>query len=219
LEQTQQKLAEREQNALKVKQEAAEAEKKAEAAKLAEQKAAEQAKLLQAKADEAKKAEQLKKAQQAKKDKEKDKNKEDDIKKLLAAKQATSKAKTDADATASKQQAAQNLAQSQARSSWVDREFAKFVAQIRADVLSNRTLIGSNFDEDLVCEIRIKLQQDGSILAANIVKSSGNEAYDSNSRMAIFKAAPFDMPEDGELNKKLLDIVLVFKQSDSNGEI
>ena len=62
--------------------------------------------------------------------------------------------------------------------------------------------------------MRIQLLPDGSILSVNIAEPSGNPAYDELQISAVYKAAPFPMPEDHELYNQLRDIVLSFR----NGE-
>lgn len=101
-----------------------------------------------------------------------------------------------------------------ARRNWLDSEFSRFVGQVKYNVLSNRSLTFA-FDKDLVCEIEIKLTSNGDLISAQVVKSSGNPAYDNNSKTAVLKSAPFDMPSDPELNQRVRSIKLKFKQEEA----
>lgn len=96
------------------------------------------------------------------------------------------------------------------RGRWLDNEFTHYVGEIERKIEENRT-ISTAFTADLSCDIQIKLLPDGSVHNVKLIRSSGNVAYDSMSEAAVYKAAPFAMPEDTELIAKLRDIVLVFK--------
>jgi colicin import membrane protein len=105
------------------------------------------------------------------------------------------------------------------RNNWLDSEFIRYVGEIKHRIIENRT-ISAAFPPDLICEIQIKLLPDGSVYDVRIIKSSGNVAYDSISEAAVYKAAPFNMPEDKELVSRLRDsnIVWIFVAGE-NGNV
>lgn len=99
------------------------------------------------------------------------------------------------------------------RDTFIRNEVQRFTAEFAQSIEDNR-ILSSIFEGDICCKIRIQLLPDGAILSASIVESSGNPAYDEMSQAAVFKTAPFSMPEDKEVYEKLRDIVLSFR----NGE-
>lgn len=203
----------------KLKKEIAAAQKKAEQTKklaLAERESAEKAKLQAAKEKEqaAQKLEKIKQAKLQQEAKEKAAAKQAQEKATLARKKALEEqAKQKAAQAAAARQAHELALQQQAaaaaaeRASWLDNEFSRYVAEIERRIRENRT-ISSAFPPDLKCDIQIKLLPDGSIHEVRIIKSSGNVAYDSMSEAAVYKAAPFEMPEDNELMSRLRDIIV-----------
>lgn len=97
--------------------------------------------------------------------------------------------------------------------SFIQDEVQRYVAEFAQAIEDNR-ILSSIFAGDISCRIRIQLLPDGTILSAGVVESSGNPAYDEMSKAAVFKTAPFPMPEDKELYAQLRDIILTFR----NGE-
>ncbi|MBT6207605.1 MAG: TonB C-terminal domain-containing protein, partial [Francisellaceae bacterium] len=98
---------------------------------------------------------------------------------------------------------------------WLDAEYTKVVAQIQTSVIEKRNLI-SAFSDELICEVQFRLLTDGNVASVKIVKSSGNDAYDESAKIAVYKAAPFDIPKDQELLSRLKDIILVFTKDTLN---
>lgn len=201
---------------------------KAQAAKAAEQSAK---KLAQIAKDNLEKAKFQEQASKEKAKKELQAAKQMAEKELLVAKQQakkeleSAKAKAQAELTKAKELADAEFKKAKALSEklekekiaakqlWIEKEFSRFVAQIKEDILANRTLSAA-FSQDLICKIEITLQPSGSISNVKILKSSGNQAYDYSSKAAVYKAAPFEMPENPDLNKRLRNIVLIFKCDD-----
>lgn len=95
----------------------------------------------------------------------------------------------------------------------VESEVEKYRAEFAAAIEENRILSGV-FAPNLQCKLRIMLLPDGSIMSVKVLESSGNPAFDDLSASAVYKSAPFEMPQDQELFAQLRDIVLAFK----NGE-
>lgn len=209
--------------AQKLKQEVAAEQKKAEQSKqlaLIAKEAAEKAKLQAAKEKEQAKlakeqvAQKLETIKQAKLQAEKAKElaKQAQEKAALERKHALEEASRNKAAQA--QAAARELAMRQAaaaeRGRWIDSEFTKYLDEIVRKIEDNR-IISSAFSPGLKSDIQIKLLPDGSVHEVRLIKSSGNAAYDAMNEAAIYKAAPFDMPEDHELLSKLRDIIWGFK--------
>lgn len=97
-------------------------------------------------------------------------------------------------------------------------EVEKYRAAFQAAVEDNR-ILSSVFAGNISCKIRITLLPDGSILSVNIVEPSGNPAYDEMSAAAVYKSAPFPMPQDHELYSQLRDIVLSFKNGEQASDV
>lgn len=76
-------------------------------------------------------------------------------------------------------------------------------------IINNRK-VTSLFPDHLECSVRVKLLSNGQLNLVKLDKSSGNQAYDAFSEQAIYKSAPFEMPEDPKLNKELVEIEHVF---------
>lgn len=123
--------------------------------------------------------------------------------KQLAAKQAAKQA-------ALKSQYDRMLSDQQAL---LESEVERYRAEFAAAIEENR-ILSSIFAGDMSCKLRIMLLPDGSILSIKVLESSGNSAYDELSASAVYKSAPFPMPEDQDLYAQLREIVLSFK----NGE-
>ena len=92
---------------------------------------------------------------------------------------------------------------------WVDGEINKFATLLESKVVQNRSNLFA-FSSDLNCDINIKLTEQGDLLSAQIVRSSGNHEYDDFQLKAIAKSAPFNMPEDNAILAKFQDIILNF---------
>jgi colicin import membrane protein len=201
----QQEVAVAKKKAEQEKQQAMVAKAAAEKAKL--QAAKEQAKVKLAKEQVAKK---LEKAKQEKLQAVKEREAAKKVQEQAAAEQARQAADR-ARQAAEQARAAQQLAE---RTRWIDSELSRYAGAIKQSIYNHRTL-SSAFGPELVCKIQIKLLPEGSVHEVKIIQSSGNAAYDAMSEEAVYKAAPFDMAEDQELNARLRDIILEFTNSDN----
>lgn len=114
-----------------------------------------------------------------------------------------------------KERALELAKKNKARQDWLHTEYSRVVSEIQTSVIEKRNLI-SAFSDDLVCEVQFRLLSDGNVTGVQIIKSSGNQAYDDSAKMAVYKAAPFDIPNDQELLSKLRDIILVFTKDIDN---
>ncbi len=155
-------------------------------------------------------AEAQKKAKQAKLDTDKAKQE------LNKEKQKLAEQKRKVAAEKKQREEQEQKEQLVAHKRWIDQEFSRIAADIQQAIYEQRTVMAS-FSDDLVCEVQVKLLSDGSVKAAKVIKSSGNNAYDTHSKLAVNKAAPFNMPTDPELLRRLADIVLVFRKDQEYG--
>jgi membrane protein involved in colicin uptake len=88
-------------------------------------------------------------------------------------------------------------------------EIQSYHNKMYTKIINNRK-VTSLFPEHLECSVRVKLLPNGQLNLVKLDKSSGNQAYDAFSEQAIYKSAPFEMPEDPKLNKELVEIEHVF---------
>ena len=68
-----------------------------------------------------------------------------------------------------------------------------YVAKIRTKIESNTNIL-DDWIGPLHAEFTIVLLPTGELLSANLIKSSGNEAYDAAMERAIAKSAPLPLP-------------------------
>lgn len=86
-------------------------------------------------------------------------------------------------------------------------------------LIEDNRILATTFSADMVCKIRIKLLPDGSIANVEFIERSGNPAYDDMSATAVYKSAPFPMPQDQELYGQLRDIILSFKNGEQASDV
>lgn len=155
------------------------------------------------------------KLDQAKLEKAKlEKTKADDLKKQNAIVEMDKKLTADKKAAALKSQLDRQVTEHNAL---LQNEVDKHKAEFQAVVESNR-ILSAAFSGDIVCKIRVRLLPDGSIISVNIVQSSGNPSYDDLSKSAIYKSAPFPMPNNQELINQLRDVILSFRNGDQSSD-
>jgi len=65
----------------------------------------------------------------------------------------------------------------------------------------------------LRCTVRVRLGSSGSVLLVNVVKSSGNSAFDRSVEAAVRKADPLPMPQSKRLLAQFREIEFVFDPS------
>jgi myosin heavy subunit len=92
-----------------------------------------------------------------------------------------------------------------ASSSTIQTELSKYHVKWTTEIVNNRksTMF---FPDNLMCSVKMKVLSSGHLASVKIERSSGNQAYDSFSEQAIYKSAPFEMPQDPLLNKELVDV-------------
>lgn len=84
----------------------------------------------------------------------------------------------------------------------IQSEINSYNAMWKDEIINNRKKI-MFLPNGMTCAIRIKLLPNGHLALVKIEQSSGNVAYDKFSEQAIYKSAPFEMPQDPVLNKEL----------------
>ena len=62
----------------------------------------------------------------------------------------------------------------------------------------------------LTCVVRVRLAPGGEVLSANVVRSSGNPAFDRSVESAVFKANPLPAPKDPYVFEYFRDLEFTF---------
>jgi colicin import membrane protein len=118
-----------------------------------------------------------------------------------------------ADARIADQQAAQHQA-AQARQDELDAANGKVVDEFRAKInakIRRNVVNPPGVAKDARAEFMVTLLPGGAVLKADLVKSSGNAAYDDAVERAILKSDPLPVPQDGLLFNRFRQLDLVFK--------
>ena len=82
---------------------------------------------------------------------------------------------------------------------------ASLIEKIKSDIYNK---IRSNFNltglpKNLTCTLHVKLLPGGEVIDVAVIKSSGNEIFDSRAIIAVKKATPLPVPEDVETFERL----------------
>lgn len=88
----------------------------------------------------------------------------------------------------------------------VDEYTAKIAARIRS-----RIVLPPDVPDNARAEFRVTLLPGGSVLKAELKRSSGHAAYDSAVERAIFKAQPLPLPPDAALFNRFRELNLGFQ--------
>lgn len=118
-----------------------------------------------------------------------------------------------ADARMADQQAAQRQA-AQARQDELDAANGKIVDEFRAKInakIRRNVVNPPGVAKDARAEFMVTLLPGGAVLKADLVKSSGNAAYDDAVERAILKSDPLPVPQDALLFNRFRQLDLVFK--------
>lgn len=113
-----------------------------------------------------------------------------------------------ADQQAAQQQAelAKQEEQAAALSKLIDEYKAKIQSKIRRNVVQP-----PNVQDDTRAEFLVTLLPGGTVLTAELKKSSGNKAYDDAVERAILKSSPLPLPQDVQLFNRFRELDLTFK--------
>jgi colicin import membrane protein len=63
----------------------------------------------------------------------------------------------------------------------------------------------------LSCTVEVRLIPSGEVIDAQIVRSSGNAAFDRSVEAAVFKASPLPVPPDPEVMQQFRSLRFEFK--------
>ncbi len=187
----------------------AEAKKKAEAekkrkAELAAKKKAEEEKKRKAEAERKRIEEEKRKAEAERKEEEKRKAEAERKRKEEEARRKAAEQELQARLAAEQERLAAQ------RQSAMQRMIYEYVGYIQEKV--QRSWIrppGSS--SELSCTVEVKLIPSGDVVDAQIVRSSGNPAFDRSVEAAVFKAQPLPVPPDREVMEKFRLLRFEFK--------
>lgn len=83
-----------------------------------------------------------------------------------------------------------------------------YAKKIESQIKSNFKILPGQ--EGLSCTIRINLVRDGSVIGVEILRSSGNSAFDRAAENSVFAVSPFPVPASDEVFNKMREITFVF---------
>ncbi len=202
----------------------AEAKKKVEAKKKTEAKKKAEAEKKR-KAEAKKKAEVKKQAEAKKKAEAEKKRKAEEKKKAEAKKQAEAKKKAEAEKKRKQKEEAQRKAAEKEmrdrlaaeqehlatqRRSAMQRMIDEYVLYITEKVQRSWIRPPSSGGE-LSCTVAVRLIPSGEVIDAQIVRSSGNAAFDRSVESAVFKASPLPVPPDPDVMEQFRTLRFEFK--------
>ncbi len=211
--------AERKRQAEEAAKKKAAAEKQHQAEQAAKEKAAQEQKR-KAELAAKQKAEEKRKAEQAAKQKaeaERKRKAEEAAKKKAAAEKqrkaeqaAKEKAAAEAAAKREAEQALQaQLAEEQAQAR-AESALSQYIPYIQEKIQRN-WLRPAGAPAGLSCLILVKLIPGGEVVAAKVVRSSGNPLFDRSVETAVLKASPLPLPDDATMFKYFREINFNFK--------
>jgi colicin import membrane protein len=152
------------------------------------------------------KAEQERQEAEAKQKAEAEKRrKAEEEKKRLAAAEAKKREAEEAKRKAAEaQQRREAELQAQVEAERNAGEVARYMGAIR-DKVTRTWLRPAGIGSGLKCTLSIRMAPGGAVLAATVLQSSGNEAFDRSAVAAVLKADPLPVP-DGNLFEQFRDI-------------
>jgi colicin import membrane protein len=104
------------------------------------------------------------------------------------------------------QAARDRAAQDAAIDAMVNEYKAKIVTKVRRNIVKP-----PNVPDDARAEFRVTLLPGGTVLSAELKRSSGNAAYDNAVERAILKSQPLPLPADVAMFNRFRVLLLVFK--------
>lgn len=122
----------------------------------------------------------------------------------LAAQQAAQAARERAE-----QSARDKAAQDAAMDAMVNEYKAKIITKIRRNIVKP-----PDVRDDARAEFRVTLLPGGTVLSAELKKSSGNAAYDNAVERAILKSQPLPLPADVAMFNRFRVLLLVFRPAE-----
>jgi len=201
-------LREKKRLAEKKKQQLAEKKRRQETVKRKQKEAAEKKRKLALK----KKQEQEKRLAEEKKRKQAERKRiEEEERKQqeeLARQEAEMKQKLEADRQ--RRDAARQQAEYQSR----QREISKYLGLIKNAVTRHWTLPSQDMS-GLSCKVKVRIIPSGEVIDVQIIKSSGNLAFDRSVETAVYRAAPLPVPAiDSGLFDEFREVIFSFEPRD-----
>ncbi len=83
--------------------------------------------------------------------------------------------------------------------------------------ISQQWILPANVNSQLSCEFRIRLAPDGTVVLAQLTRSSGDSVLDRSAETAINKASPLPVPQERELFDLFRDIQLTVRPEQARG--
>jgi colicin import membrane protein len=93
-------------------------------------------------------------------------------------------------------------------------EVGRYQDKIRSKIRRNIVGIPPELPADAKAEFKVTMLPGGMVLDVQLVKTSGNRAYDDAAERAIYKAQPLPMPTDVGLQKLFRELRLTIKPQD-----
>ncbi|MFA7400536.1 MAG: TonB family protein, partial [Sideroxydans sp.] len=90
-------------------------------------------------------------------------------------------------------------------------EVGRYQDMIRSKIRRNIVGIPPDLPADAKAEFKVTVLPGGMVMDVQLVKSSGNRAYDDAAERAIFKAQPLPLPTDVGLQKLFRELRLTIK--------
>ncbi|HEB77001.1 MAG TPA: cell envelope integrity protein TolA [Methylothermaceae bacterium] len=111
---------------------------------------------------------------------------------------------------AKRREEAKRLAAEEARRQQaIDRQVAATIARIRR-VVERVWLRPPSYHTGLSCTIQVKVAPGGRVVAARVVRSSGDPNFDRSAEVAVRKASPLPIPDDPEVASQFREFKFVF---------
>jgi len=201
-------LREKKRRAEKKKQQLVEKKRRQEAIKRKQKEAAEKKRKLALKKKQEREkrlAEEKKRKQAERKRIEEEERKQQEE---LTRQEAEMKQKLEADRQ--RRDAARQQAQHQSR----QREIGKYLGLIKNAVSRHWTLPSQDVS-GLSCEVKVRIIPSGEVIDVQIIKSSGNLAFDRSVETAVYRAAPLPVPTiDSGLFDEFREVIFSFEPRD-----
>ena len=123
-----------------------------------------------------------------------------------------------------KQKRAEQLLQQQVAQEQAEKEAAAAAARVSELMDKYRAIIRQKVSRNWIkpaavgqgkeCIVRVRLVAGGEVINAEVVKSSGDAAFDRSVESAVYKAAPLPVPSEADMFEYFRDIEFLFRPED-----
>lgn len=111
------------------------------------------------------------------------------------------------------QETARLAREAEARRRAQQSEIAKYTSLIKQEITRHWN-IPATASPDLVCEVKVRLIPNGDVVDVQIIKSSGDPAFDNSVEKAVYRAAPLPVPPvESGLFEEFREVVFEFDPS------